>query len=375
MFKTVLLVLTIFIIFSGCIEDNNINQSTEPVQQEPANLSPATLPEENIPEIKVISVSSIYTRYNGEFESGYNLTESYYAVYDISIKNNGSDNLYLKLSELQVCDGNHTFNATFLEPERSESLEVLFKLESKNKIKDTTLLPGQNINGSVVFQVNSLYNESFLLMYQEIPVTSPSFKKSIEALRIAERFDYSRAFGIPPYTDSNGLDSAERSSFEPNLDSYPYIWPNWRNISVFEFFNRTDSERMLNSPPENIPQTHIVYAVEVIPERNITILPVKTRFSKNNLLVFDDAGEELINTSRIEGIAVLRSNGTYEFHPRWNVDIPQTNVSGATIVRFSFESYYGWPLASRLSFINQDVILDEELNIMVARYHCGNFIS
>jgi hypothetical protein len=212
-------------------------------------------------------------------------------------------------------------------------------------------------------------------MYKETPVPSAYVEKSIEALRIAERFDYSGAFSIPPYTDSNYPDSAERSSFEPNLDFYPYIWPNWVNRSVFEFFNKTDSERMLNFPPENIPLIHIVYVMEVIPERNITILPVKTRFSKNNLLVFDDTGEELINTSRIEGIAVLRNNRTYEFHPRWNVDIPQTNVSGATIVRFSFESYYGWPLDSRLSYINQDVILDEELNITVARYYCGNFIS
>jgi hypothetical protein len=212
-------------------------------------------------------------------------------------------------------------------------------------------------------------------MYQEIPVTSPSFEKSIEALRIAERFDYSRGFSIPPYTDSNYQDSAERSSFEPNLDFYPFIWSNWVNRSVFEFFNNIDSESMLNFPPENIPWTHIVYAMEVIPERNITVLPVKTQFLKNNLLVFDDTGEELINTSRIEGIAVLRNNRTYEFHPRWNVDIPQTNVSDATIVRFSFESAYGWPLDNRMSYINQDVILDEELNIKVARYRHGNFMS
>ena len=62
-----------------------------------------------------------------------------------------------------------------------------------------TLFPGQTINGSVIFQVNSLYNESFLLMYNETPISSASFEKSIEALRTAEYYNYSIVFGIPPY--------------------------------------------------------------------------------------------------------------------------------------------------------------------------------
>ena len=475
----VILILIIFIIFSGCVEENNITQSTEPVQQEPANLSPTTLPprEENIPEIKVTSFSSIYAHDNlekvdeylfswdnvpgsenqrlinyltndlgiswaknsniiktddnktirvftsklhsleltlennnstvrttsdfdyssgylnikeengklcvyklTEYEPEYNITERYYAVYNLLIKNNGSSDLDFKSSDLHVHDEDHIFNTTFLRPvypqHVSSSLEVLSDLENKNKIEDTTLFPGQTINGSVVFQVNSLYNESFLLMYKETPVTSASFEKSIEALRIAERFNYSVAFGIPPYLDPYSEVPEEQSSFEPNFDAYPYIWSNWINRSVFEFFNKTDSEELLMPSPyaSDIPHTEIVYALEVIPERNITILPVKTRFSKNNLLVVDDAGEELINMSSIEGIAVLR-NKTYELYPWWNIDIPQMNVSNATIVRISFQGDYGWPMGMRFARINQDVILDDELNIIVARYHCGNFIS
>ncbi len=39
-----------------------------------------------------------------EYKPGYNLTEKYYAVYDLSIKNNGSNNLDFKLNELHVRD-------------------------------------------------------------------------------------------------------------------------------------------------------------------------------------------------------------------------------------------------------------------------------
>jgi len=69
--------------------------------------------------------------------------------------------------------------------------EVLSTLEKENKIENTNSISGQTINGSVVFQVNSLYNESFLLMYNETPISSASFEKSIKALKTAERYNYS----------------------------------------------------------------------------------------------------------------------------------------------------------------------------------------
>ena len=78
MLRLEILILTIIIIFSGCVEENNVTQSTEPVKQEPANQSPANLssiilpPEEkNIPEIKITSFSSIYTHSNVETIYGY----------------------------------------------------------------------------------------------------------------------------------------------------------------------------------------------------------------------------------------------------------------------------------------------------------------
>ena len=96
-------------------------------------------------------------------------------------------------------------------------------------------------------------------MYKDTPITSASFKKSIEALRIAERFNYSTAFGVPTYADFG-----ERSYFEPDLNVYPYMWANWINRSVFEFFNKADSDKMLKSSHDHIPQTEIVYALKVI---------------------------------------------------------------------------------------------------------------
>jgi len=443
--RILLLILTIFIIFSGCVEENNLTQSNESAYQGSVNITPDTLSsttlsseEENIPEIEVTSFSSIYMHdnsenvlsylfnwdnvpgnesnnlskylkndlgidwvsnaqtiktddnntirvfasnnslelkladdkntvlitpndirlkvkeedgklciyrveeYNGagyptESKLGYNLNERYYAAYDLSIKNNGSNDLDFKLNELHVRDGNRTFNTTNLDPygfyERSH-LEVLSSLEEENKIENTTLSPGQTINGSVVFQVNSLYNESFLLMYEEIPVSSASLEKSIEALRVAERFNYSTVFGIPPYSE-------DTSDF--NSEGAP-LFCSWVNRSVFEFFNKADSENVMKpSPysPDEISWTKIVYALEVKPERNITTLPVKNRGSHTySLLVVDDAGEELINTPQIEKIAFLR-NGIYKHYSRNYQDFPQMNLTNHTFVRTSFERTYG----------------------------------
>jgi len=70
--------------------------------------------------------------------------------------------------------------------------------EIENTINNTTLLPGQIINGSVVFSAGSLYERSFYLMYNTTPVDLSSFEKSMEALTIAELFNYSITVGKPP---------------------------------------------------------------------------------------------------------------------------------------------------------------------------------
>jgi hypothetical protein len=453
-----LFILTIFIIFSGCVEENNATQSNESAYQDLENISSTTPSpeEENTPEIEVTSFSSIYMRDNTErvyeylfswdnvpgnesqslisylkndmgidwadnaqivktndnetirvftsensleftlednkskilttigsdsyydskkikkenskicvcrleYEPGYNITEKYYAVYGLSIKNNGSNNLDFNLNELHVRDGNHIFNTT-IEPESQYSYrnEIFSDLKKETKIEDTTLFPGQIINGFVIFQVNSLYNESFLLMYKGTPITSTSFEKNIKVLRTAESYNYSIIFGIPPY-DSGGLNY----SFEPDFKEYPYIWPNWVNRSVLEVFNKADSENMaklsientLSKDIEQIPPINIVYALKVIPERNVTMIPkIRSSYFSPYTLCVGDTGEELIN-SGYGKIIILNS---------------QMGFSNATIVKISYQNVYG--RKDRLSFIDQDLILDDKLNIVVAKYYCGNFV-
>ena len=299
--RILILILTVFVIFSGCVEENNVTQSNESLDQDsanktPENLSSKTLPSEveNIPEIEVRSFASICTynnlekmdkyifswenvpgnesqrlinylkndldirwadnasivktnnnetirvftsensleltlknnnteligtynsdplyflseikKENGrisvyrfrEYKSGYNLTEKYFALYNLSITNNGSKSLDFKSNDLNVRDGNQTFNITTVEPEGQYSYrnEILSDFEKENEIRDITLLPGQTISGSVIFQVNSLYNESFQLTYKKSPITSTSFEKSVKALRTAESYNYSIVFDI-----------------------------------------------------------------------------------------------------------------------------------------------------------------------------------
>lgn len=466
--RTLIFILTIFIIFSGCIEENNAIQSNESVYQDSVNItlenqSSAALSskEGNVPEIEVKSFLSIYMHNNNEIANGYffnwdnvpgneslrlisylknnlniiwvdnaqiakindnetirvftfnnsleftlknnkteilvtidshpwynweirqekgkilvygpdkmyksvpNITKRNYLVYDLSIKNNGSKNLDFKLSELHIRDGDQIFNTTILDPyslyEKRPYLEVLSTSKKETKIDDTTLLPGQTINGSVIFQVNSLYNESFLLMYNETPVPSASFEKSIEALRTAERYNYSITFGIPPY---NTVYS--NNSFEPDLEEYPYIWPNWVNRSVFEVLNKADSENLAKSSIEDIPQTEAIYALKVMPERNMTSMLESDTTSVppvNNFIVVDDTGEELINTSLIGKIAIL-NNQTYKLYSNEN-DIPKMNFSNATIVRISYFNDYN---GARFSLVDQDLILDDKMNIVVAKW-------
>ena len=64
-------ILTICIIFSGCVEESNVTQSNESAYQGPGNTTPENLSsttlsseEENIPEIEVTSFSSIYMHDN-----------------------------------------------------------------------------------------------------------------------------------------------------------------------------------------------------------------------------------------------------------------------------------------------------------------------
>ncbi len=313
--------------------------------------------------------------YNKIYRNKYDISPRYYAAYNLSIKNNGSISIDFELTRMHLQEGERTYNITTPEPYSSSLLEVLEDLEKENKIQDKTLLPGQTINGSVVFRVDSLYNESFLLMYDATPVTSESFEKSIEALRNAEKFDYPVALGVPPYSTSSQRGKMT-GSYEPDFSDCCNAWANWVNRSIFEVFKKSDVERMLNSSLDSIPATKMVYALRVMPEKNITIFPVTTRLT-NHLLIINDAGNEIINTSDVQhrtGSIAFLSNQTY-VRPGWIRDVPQMNFSNAYVVQISFEGTYGWPLASRASFNNLDVILDDGLNMTIVRTDSLQFLS
>ncbi len=460
---TVIILLVLSVLFSGCIEEKKIAPAPESIQKDTVDVSSQNLTqssiEEKIPEIKITSFSSIYLHDNYEYiylfgwenvpgnespgllnylkndlhiywvenaqitrddvnktirvftnensieimlytespylkigdnydlwvreENGthkvydikygnkYDILERYYAVYDLSIKNNGSGPLYFKLNDLRLHEGDRIFNTATLGPYGSISLEALHDIERENKLPDTILLPGQTVNGTAAFRVNSLYNESFLLIYNTTPVTSASFEKSLEALRKAEHFNYRVALGVPPYSNCHER-GGTNGSYVPIFDDYCDTWANWVNRSIFETFQKSDVERMQKSPPDNIPRIEMVYALRVFPERNITMSPVTTLFNKSELHITDDTGEEIINTSGIEGMAVM-SNKTYTFKPQWNLNFPGMNFSSASVVRISFSGLYF--SSGRLSINNQDIILDDKLNIIVVRNYPLHFLS
>lgn len=375
------LVAAISVLISGCTEEKKILSIPES-SNGTANISSMNITiqpkEKNIPEIKITSFSSIYIRDNEkieEYKHKYNISERHYAVYELSIKNNGSSSLTFKSNELHLRAGDQVFETTTLESPGNNQLDVLSDLAKGNKIEDKILPPGQNIHGYVAFAVNSLYDKSFHLMYNATPIASASLEKGIDALTAAELFNYSVAFGKPPYSYCRGTDLYAPKFDEP-VGIYCDTWANWVNRSVFEVFQKDDLERMQRSKPDDIPLTKIVYALKVVPERNITMFPVKTKFDSYNFLVVDTAGEEIINKSIINqgGVAVLNDR-TYRVQPSWALDIPQMNLSDATIVQVSFEGTYGWSMAMRLNFNNQDIILDKVLNVVVARYSYSHFIT
>lgn len=467
--RSLIFILAVFIVFSGCVEEKDVIKTNESVYQEPENkisenLSSTNLSSEieNLPEIELRSISSIYTHSNAEkidaylfswnnvpvnesesqrlisylqndlniswvdnaqivktnnnetihvftpenslelrlendkstilttidsdtyyyfqikkengkicvyrideYEPRYNITERHYLVYNLSITNNGSKYLDFKLDGLNVCDGDTIYNAEtsiIHEPGNSNLIReyMLLELEKTTKIEDKRLYPGQTISGSVIFHVNSSnnssYNKAFQLLYKEIPVNSDSIKKSNEALNLAERYNYSVVFGISPY------------------DLYGF--PNYVNKNTIEFFKKRDSDMLLVHSTENLelPEIDTVYAIKVIPEKNIRsiferYIPDPHSYPENRFIVIDDTGEELINASKIDKIAILK-NQAYELHSYPNRKIPQLNFSNATLVITSYQ-YMVTP--EFLSLIDQDLILDDKMNIVEARYYCRNF--
>ena len=365
-----LLIATITVTSGGCIEETEVAPEPESLHNDTTDISAVnlTLPPkmENELEIRIVSFSSLYRRDNMDEESRewtYNISEWYYAAYNLSIKNNSSDAITFKANDLHLRAGEQLFNTTTRKLYNSNRQGVLADLRKENRIENMTLSlsSGQTVNGSVIFCVESLYDGSFLLMYGATPVTSASFEESLEALEAAERFDYAPVFGIPACSSKWGTDL-----YELNPEKHPSIGSNWVNRSVLEFYMTADLELVQGLLPDDIPR--IWYAVKVIPERNITVV------SGNRLLVIDDFGEELINKSRSSGVVILQ-NRTCKGQPERAIEIPQMNIPAATIVQISYEGASGSGMEMHLTYNDQDIILDDELNMMLARYYKIKYIS
>jgi len=388
---SIIFVLTTLVL-SGCIGDKQVTPSLESLENETFNVmqsptaiytidslsngshpDPALLKEENLPQVNLVSFSSGYFRINSKKSlyswsvPGRKLSEKYYAVYHLTLKNNYSNTLNFNSHYLHLATGDEIFNAT-----TNYSKGLFHQL---NPIEDNaTILPGQTINGSIVFQVNSSADKSLLLLYNSTPLILPSFEKSIEAQTTAELFNYSIVFGIPQFNvdDYGDVNMEDLRSEDLHKEPYPMIWPNWIDRSVIEFYKKLDSENLENeyirSKYPDLPITIIEYAITVMPDRNITLLP------GNRFIIKGEGGEQIINESiayRDTGLTIL-NNQVYEIYSK---DILQMNFNNATIVQISFDNKYGWGLCARITYNDQIVIIDENQDIVLAMCDQGHFVS
>ena len=159
------------------------------------------------------------------------------------------------------------------------------------------------------------------------------------------------------------------------------FWANWVNRSVFESYKKHDEMLLPKQKPGEIPSVKIAYVVKVIPEQDLTVRSDEEwhttnqgKYKKTQLYVVDDTGEELFNKSIPPwddhgGLAIL-DNQTYR---PFSGNMPHMFIPQATIVHFSFNGRYGRTVDGRLMINNQDIILDEQYNIILARYDNHKF--
>ena len=424
------------ILISGCIDGEKTNAKTSNISQSSMNEtlketsaspsisippsldnnSSASMPDISQPElmqgefdINITSYYFVYLRDNEVISKNskypiqtFDLVEKNYAIYHLSIKNNDTNALNFSINKLQL----HTGNQVFIPADPGTILKsqgwVFSEIENEIRLNDTLLHPDQTLKGIVIFQVDNyttLFDRSFSLRYNTTSITSTSYEKSLEALTVAEQFDYSIPFHIPPYDRNlNG----DYSYDPPELGvSYVwtiwgrdyvlytdpgdyYFWTNWVNRSVFESIKKHDEMLLPKEKTEYIPSVKIAYAVKVIPEQDLTVRSGEVwhttnegKYKETQLYVVDDTGEELFNKSsnsweddRI-GLAIL-DNQTYRL---FSGNMPQMFIPQATIVHFSFNSRYGVTVDGRLIINNQDIILDEQYNIILTRYDNKKFVG
>ena len=290
------------ILISGCIYEEKMNSKTI-TSSPPDNNSSAIVPEisqtEMMPgefEFNINSYYFVYMRDNSIYENNkpqiptFDLVEKNYVIYHLAIKNNDTNTFNFSINKLQLHTGNQVFTpadpGTFTQSLGCRScMWVFLEIEKEKRLNDTQMLPYQTLEGIVIFQVDNyttLFDRSFSLRYNTTPIPSTSYEKSLEALTIAEQFDYSIAFDMPPYDNLRGS-----YSYNPPEPGVSYIltpggrkvlytdpgdsevWANWVNRTVFESYKKYDE--MSLPIQKNIPIIEFAYAVKVIPEQDLTI--------------------------------------------------------------------------------------------------------
>ena len=385
------------ILISGCIDGEKTNSKTSTSSQSSMNETSketSAVPDLSQPELMSgefdINITSYYFVYMRDNEviskkskypiPTFDLFEKNYVIYHLSIKNNDTNALNFSINKLQLHTGNQVFTPT--DPGIIHFMGwVSSEIENENRLNDTLLHPDQPLEGIVIFQMDdytTFFDRSFSLRYNTAPIPSTSYEKSLEALTVAEQFDYSIAFDMPPYDILEG----DYSYHPPELGEC-YFWANWVNISVFESVKKHDEMSLPKHKLGPIPNVKIAYAVKVIPEQDLTVRSGEVwhttnegKYKKTQLYVVDDTGEELFNKSinpwdDSGGLAILDN----QIYRPVSENMPHMFIPQATIVHFTFYSRYGSSMSGRLMFNDQDIILDEQYNIILARYDNHKFVG
>ena len=239
------------ILISGCIDEEKTNSKTSTSPGSPINKTPketSALPEISEPEmipgefgINITSYYFVYMRENLMINENiskpiFDLVEKNYVIYHLSIKNKDTNTLNFSINKLQLHATDQVFTPVYPDiiPRYPDNwVYVLSEIKKENRLNDTQLYPGQIMEGIVIFQVDNyttLFDRSFSLKYNRTPISSTSYKKSLEALTVAEQFDYSIAFDMPPYDIHGGTYSYS----PPDDPEDPYFWANWRYLNIIK---------------------------------------------------------------------------------------------------------------------------------------------
>ena len=394
--KTLLVLILASLAVSGCIGEQETAPTSTPTPALPEISQAEMIPGEF--DININSYFFVYLRDNKVIQKNtttptFDLVEKNYVIYNLSIKNNDTSPHNFSRNNLQLHANDQVF--TPADPGTFHRypdtwVYVLSEIEKEQRLNDSHILPSQTLKGIVIFKVDNyttLLNRSFSLRYNTTPIPSTSFEMSLEALTAAEQFDYSIAFDMPPY-DS---DRWEGDSYYPPEPGYSFVWANWVNKTVFESYKKHDEMALPEEKRGNIPYIEIAYAVKVIPGQDLTVFHTdhsnlyadrnynitrEGKYRETQMYVIDGTGKELfkksIDSRNDETGLVIFDNQTYR---PFSENMPPILIPQATIVQISFYSTYGWGLAMRLTFNNQDIILDEHHNITLSRYDNYKVVS